>query len=593
MEKKEMLKKNPDMDKDPKKDKKPMDMHDPTGRNHLGDPLPSRNQNVGKTPQMHTAAGAPVPSNQDTASAGERGPLVIEDMWMFEKLAHFHREVIPERRMHAKGGGAFGTFTCTHDITKYTKAKIFSEVGKKTEMFARFSTVAGERGAADAERDIRGFALKFYTEEGNWDLAGNNTPVFFFRDPKKFIDLNHAVKRDPHNNMRSPNTNWDFWSSLPEALLQVTITMSDRGLPTSFRYMHGFGSHTYSLINAQNERVWVKFHFRSQQGIQNWTDQEAEMVVGKDRESSQRDLFTHIEKGNFPKWKMYIQVMTEEQAREMKNNPFDLTKMWLKKDYPLIPVGEFELNRNPDNYFQDVEQAAFSPANIVPGIGISPDRMLQARAFAYADAQRYRLGVNFTQIPVNSPKGVKDLHSFHRDGMMRVDGNNGKELHYEPNSYGDWRDTPEHLTPMQDGGKVGTYDFREDDNDYFTQPGMLFRAMTLEQQLVLAENTARNMGDSTLQIKHRHIRNCYCADKKYGEMVAEALGIDLKDVDLSEPDYSSREAWLKTNNAHPELNKPTTPAEPKSAMDLPPEGRDTNVEDPTMLTPWEDDPYLL
>lgn len=565
---------------------------DPMEKNGLGEHLPSRNDHVGNRTGMTTAAGAPVGSNEDSTTAGKRGPVALQDVWMMEKLANFNREVIPERRMHAKGSGAFGVFTVTHDITKYTKAKIFSEIGKKTEMFARFSTVAGERGAADAERDIRGFALKFYTEEGNWDMVGNNTPVFFFRDPKKFIDLNHAVKRDPRTNMRSPNTNWDFWTSLPEALLQVTVVMSDRGIPASFRYMHGFSSHAYSLINEKDERVWVKFYFRSQQGILNFTDQEAETVVGKDRESSQRDLYEAIEKGMFPKWKMYIQVMTEEQARQMKNNPFDLTKMWLKKDFPLIPVGEFELNRNPDNYFAEVEQAAFSPGNLVPGIGLSPDRMLQARTFFYGDAQRYRLGVNHTQIPVNSPKGVECPHNFSRDGMMRVDGNLGSENHYSPNSYGNWHDHPEHILPMEEGGPVGTYDFREDDNDYFTQPGMLFRAMTPEQQLVLAENTGRNLGDSTLQIRHRHIRHCYMADPKYGEMVAAAMGIDLKDVDLEHVDYSSRDAWIEQRKRDADKDTPYSHM-PESAMNLPPEGRDTNAKNPKELVDWETDPYLL
>ncbi len=391
--------------------------------------------------KLTTATGMPVPDNQNSKTAGPRGPLLAEDFWLMEKLAQFNREVIPERRMHAKGSGAHGTFKVTHDITKYTKAKIFSEIGKETEMFARFSTVAGERGAADDERDIRGFALKFYTEEGNWDLVGNNTPVFFFRDAMQFPDLNHAIKRDPRTNMRSPNNNWDFWSLLPEALHQVTIIMSERGIPKTLRHMHGFGSHAFSMINEQNERTWVKFHMRSQQGIENLTDEEAAEIVGADRENNQRDLYENIEEGNFPKWKMFIQVMTEEEAENMPYNPFDLTKVWYKGDFPLIEVGEFELNRNPDNYFQDVEQAAFSPASIVPGIGFSPDKMLQARLFSYADAQRYRLGVNHHQIPVNAPKCP--VNSFHRDGQMRTDGNRGSKLHYEPNSYGEWEEQPE------------------------------------------------------------------------------------------------------------------------------------------------------
>ncbi|NLM86885.1 MAG: catalase [Clostridiales bacterium] len=532
-------------------------MNNPMDKNGLEYRSLSRNDVIGEHPQLKTAAGAPVENNQDAMLAGPRGPMALQDVWFLEKMAHFDREVIPERRMHAKGSGAFGTFTVTHDISQYTKAKVFSEIGKKTEMFARFSTVAGERGAADAERDIRGFALKFYTEDGNWDMVGNNTPVFFFRDPLKFIDLNHAVKRDPRTNMRSPNTNWDFWSSLPEALQQVTILMGDRGIPSSYRHMHGSSSHAYSLINEKNERVWVKFHFRSQQGIINLTDQEAEAVVGMDRESHQRDLYEAIEQGQFPKWAMFVQIMTEEQANAMKNNPFDLTKQWPKAEYPFIPVGVFELNRNPDNYFADVEQAAFTPANVVPGISFSPDRMLQGRLFSYGDAHRYRLGVNHHQIPVNSPKGVKHPHSFHRDGQMRVDGNLGSEIHVEPNSYGNWVETPDNYQPRQAGGDVYRYDFREDDHDYYTQPGIIFRGMTRDQQQVLFENTARNMADSTLQIKHRHINNCYLADPDYGRGVARALNINIDEVDLNLPKRDSREGNYKANHAHPELNVPS------------------------------------
>ncbi len=565
------------------KEKDYTSMKNPMDKNNFGDPIPSRNQNIGKHPEIKTAAGAPVTDNQDAMTSGKRGPMSLQDTWFLEKMAHFDREVIPERRMHAKGSGAFGTFTVTHDITKYTKADIFSKVGKKTEMIARFSTVAGERGAADAERDIRGFAMKFYTEEGNWDLVGNNTPVFFFRDPMKFIDLNHAVKRDPRTNMRSPNTNWDFWTSLPEALLQVTIIMGDRGIPSSYRHMHGFSSHAYSFINHKNERVWVKFHFRSQQGIKNLTDQEASKVVGMDRESHQRDLYEAIEKKIYPKWKVYVQIMTEEQADAMENNPFDLTKMWYKKDFPLMPVGDFELNRNPDNYFADIEQAAFNPANTVPGISFSPDRMLQGRLFSYGDAQRYRLGVNHHQIPVNSPKGVKHPHSFHRDGQMRVDGNLGSELHYEPNSYGNWTDSPKDNLPTEKGGDVDRYDFREDDSDYFTQPGLLYRAMTEDQRKVLFDNTARNMGDSTLQIKHRHIYHCYQADPEYGKGVAKALNISIDDVDLELPKRDSHENQIKANNMHPELNKPTTPAD--SGVEI-----NTNTKD--YIKP-EEDPWLL
>jgi len=479
-----------------------------------------------KNKKLTTNAGAPVPDNQNVMTAGKRGPMLLQDVWYLEKLAQFDREVIPERRMHAKGSGAFGTFTVTQDITRFTKANVFSKIGKKTELFVRFSTVAGERGAADAERDIRGFAVKMYTDEGNWDLVGNNTPVFFLRDPLKFPDLNHAVKRDPHTNMRSARNNWDFWTNLPEALHQVTITMSDRGIPASYRHMHGFGSHTFSMINARGERNWVKFHWVCQQGIKNLTDSEAEVLVGKDRESHQRDLMQAIEKGDFPRWKMFIQVMTEAQAAALPYNPFDLTKVWFKKDFPLIEVGVMELNRNPENYFAEVEQAAFNPANVVPGIGFSPDKMLQGRLFSYGDAQRYRLGVNHHLIPVNSAK--VPTHSYHRDGLMRVDGNHGSTLGYEPNSYGEWEQQADFAEPpLHLEGAADHWDFREDDDDYYTQPGKLFNLMNSNQKQVLFDNTARAMGDAPEMVKIRHIGNCLKADPNYGQGVAKALGIPL------------------------------------------------------------------
>lgn len=473
--------------------------------------------------------GAPVPDNQNSMTAGPRGPMLLQDVWYLEKLAHFDREVIPERRMHAKGSGAFGNFTVTHDITRYTKAKIFSQTGKKTDLFVRFSTVAGERGAADAERDIRGFAMKFYTEEGNWDLVGNNTPVFFLKDPMKFPDLNHAVKRDPKTNMRSAKNNWDFWTLLPEALHQVTITMSERGIPLSYRHMNGYGSHTYSMINANNERFWVKFHFKTRQGIKNLSDQEAEILVGKDRESHQRDLLESIERGDFPKWDLKIQVVPEKDAAKFPFNPFDLTKVWPHKDYPLIDVGVMELNRNPENYFADVEQAAFNPANIVPGIGFSPDKMLQGRLFSYGDAQRYRLGVNHNLIPVNAARCP--VHGYHRDGAMRVDGNYGSTPGYEPNSYGAWQEQPEFKEPpLSLEGAADHWNHREDSDDYYSQPGNLFRMMSAAQKQVLFDNTARCMGDAPEEIKIRHIGNCRKADPAYGEGVAKALGICMTKV---------------------------------------------------------------
>lgn len=486
---------------------------------------------IQKCPVTHltTDFGAPVADNQNSLTAGARGPLLAQDVWLNEKLANFVREVIPERRMHAKGSGAFGTFTVTHDITAYTRAKIFSQVGKKTELFARFTTVAGERGAADAERDIRGFALKFYTEEGNWDMVGNNTPVFFLRDARKFPDLNKAVKRDPRTNMRSATYNWDFWTLLPEAFHQVTIVMSDRGIPASYRHMHGFGSHTYSFINDKNERFWVKFHFRTQQGIKNLTDAEAEELIGKDRESHQRDLYEAIERGDFPKWTMYVQIMPELDAEKVPYHPFDLTKVWPFGDYPLIEVGEFELNRNPENFFMDVEQSAFSPSNLVPGIGVSPDRMLQARLFNYPDAQRYRLGVNYQQIPVNAARCP--VHSNHRDGYGRVDGNYGSNLHYEPNSFAQWQEQPEYREPpLKIQGDADFWDYRQDDDDYFSQPRALFKLMNAEQKQALFDNTARAMGDAPDFIKYRHIRNCHRCDPAYAEGVAKALGLTVADA---------------------------------------------------------------
>lgn len=473
--------------------------------------------------QLTHASGAPVVDNINSETAGARGPVLLQDIWLLEKLAHFDREVIPERRMHAKGSGAFGTFTVTNDVTRYTKARLFAAIGKRTEVFVRFSTVAGERGAADAERDIRGFAIKFYTEQGNWDLVGNNTPVFFLRDPLRFPDLNHAVKRDPRTNLRSARNNWDFWTLLPEALHQVTIVMGDRGLPDGYRHMHGFGSHTFSLVNERNERCWVKFHLRTLQGIRNLSDEQAERLVAKDRDSAQRDLFEAIERGHFPRWQLCIQVMTEQQARTSRSNPFDVTKVWPHAACPLVEVGVLELDRNPQNYFADVEQAAFTPANVVPGIGFSPDKMLQARLFSYGDAQRYRLGVNHHQIPVNAPKCP--FHSYHRDGQMRVDGNHGATIGYEPNSKGEWQEQPDYREPpLSIEGAADHWNHRVDD-DYFSQAGDLFRLMPVDEQQRLFENTARSIGGASVDVQRRHIAHCTAADPAYGAGVAKALGI--------------------------------------------------------------------
>ncbi|MEG1529192.1 MAG: catalase [Clostridia bacterium] len=476
--------------------------------------------------KLTNEVGAPIADNENSITAGERGPVVMQDVWLMEKMAHFNREVIPERRMHAKGSGAYGTFTVTDDITKYTKAKLFSAVGKKTDLFVRFSTVAGERGAADAERDIRGFACKFYTEEGNWDLVGNNTPVFFIRDVHNFSDLNRAVKRDPKTNMRSAQNNWDFWTLLPECFHQITIVMSDRGIPASYRNMHVFGEHTFSFYNAENKRVWVKFHFKTQQGIKNLTDAEAAAVIANDRESHQRDLFEAIQRGDFPKWTMYVQIMTEEQAKKHYENPFDITKVWRHAEYPLIRVGELELNRNPENYFAEVEQSAFTPAHVVPGIGFSPDKFLQGRLFAYGDAQRYRLGVNANLIPVNRAKC--EVNEYHRDGAMRVDGNYGATVGYTPNSQGEWAAQPDVMEPPLDlCGAMYNYDPKNDPtDDNFRQGGELFRLMTEEKRALLIENTANNIASVTDNIKYRHAAHCYRADREYGDRIVKAMGID-------------------------------------------------------------------
>lgn len=475
-----------------------------------------------KKKQLTTSAGIPVGDNQNSLTAGPRGPLLIQDWQLFEKHAHFNRERIPERIVHAKGSGAYGTLTITKDITKYSKAKIFSKVGKKTECFLRFSTVAGERGAADAERDVRGFAIKFYTDEGNWDLVGNNTPVFFVRDPYKFSDFIHTQKRDPKTNLRSNTAMWDFWSLSPESLHQVTILFSDRGLPKTLRHMNGYGSHTYSLINAKNERFWVKFHFKTMQGIQCLTDKESAELIGKDRESHQRDLFYSIKKGNYPKWRMMIQVMTEKQAEKTSYNPFDLTKVWPHGEFPLMEVGILELNKNPENYFQDVEQSAFSPANVVPGISHSPDKMLQFRIFSYADAHRYRLGVNYENLPVNKPR--VPVNTYHRDGHMRFDGNYGGAVNYEPNSFdGPVENSLFKEPPLKISGDVDRHDHRKGNDDY-TQAGNLYRLLPANEKDRLHKAIAGAMAGVPKEIIERQLGHFAKADKAYAAGVKKALG---------------------------------------------------------------------
>ena len=474
-------------------------------------------------PTLTTSAGAPIADNQNSMTAGPRGPVLIQDYQLLEKLAHQNRERIPERTVHAKGWGAFGTFTVTHDITRYTKASILAGVGKRTEMLARFSNVAGEAGAADAERDVRGFALKFYTEEGNWDLVGNNTPVFFVRDPYKFPDFIHTQKRHPKTNMRSTTAMWDFWSLSPESLHQVTILMSDRGLPADVRHMNGYGSHTFSFINSRNERFWVKFHFKTMQGHKHWTNAQAEQVVGKTRESTQADLYGSIEKGDYPRWRLFVQVMPETDADKTPYNPFDLTKVWPHGDYPLIEVGVMELNRNPENYFAEIEQAAFSPSNIVPGIGFSPDKMLQARIFSYADAHRHRLGTHYEALPVNAPKCP--VHNYNKDGQMHFSPNNpNPDAYYEPNSFGGPVENASLAEPpLKVTGDADRFDHRNGNDDY-SQPRALFSLFDKRQKSRLFSNIAEAMQGVPDFILERQIALFERVSPEYADGVRAALG---------------------------------------------------------------------
>ncbi|RAZ53000.1 catalase [Campylobacter hyointestinalis] len=471
---------------------------------------------------LNTASGNPIADNQNSLTAGARGPVLLQDYQLIEKLAFQNRERIPERTVHAKGSGAYGELEITEDISKFTKASVLQK-GEKTKLFIRFSTVAGEAGAADAERDVRGFAIKFYTKEGNWDLVGNNTPTFFIKDGMKFPDFIHTQKRDPKTHLRSNNAAWDFWTLNPETLHQVTILMSDRGIPASYRHMHGFGSHTYSLINDKGERFWVKFHFKTRQGIKNLTNEEAAKIIAKDRESHQRDLYEAIDKGDFPKWDFKIQIMSEEQASNAKFNPFDLTKIWPHADYPLIPVGVMTLNKNPENYFNEVEQAAFSPSNIVPGIGYSPDRMLQARIFSYPDAQRYRIGVHYQQLAVNKP--VVEVNNYYVGGAMN-NGSYKQEPHayYEPNSFGGPVESAKFAEPdLAIGDVAQKFNHREYYADYYTDPRALYKILPADEKDRLYSNIAESMEGVKDEIIQRAISHFEQIDPEYAKGVKAAL----------------------------------------------------------------------
>ncbi len=480
--------------------------------------------------RLTTTAGAPIADNQNSLSAGPRGPVLLQDYQLLEKLAHQNRERIPERVVHAKGWGAFGTFTVTHDISKYTRARIFSQVGKATEMVARFSTVAGEQGAADAERDVRGFSLKFYTEEGNWDLVGNNTPVFFVRDPMKFPDFIRTQKRHPATNMRSPTAMWDFWSLSPESLHQVTILMSDRGIPKSPMHMNGYGSHTYAFWNDAGERYWVKFHFKTVQGHVHYTNAEAETLIGKTRESYQEELYGAIDRGEFPKWRMQVQIMPEMDADKTTSNPFDLTKVWPHAEYPVYDVGILELNRNAANYFTDIENAAYSPSNIVPGIGFSPDKMLQARIFSYADAHRHRLGTHYEALPVNAPK--VEVHHYNKDGAMRFFRNDSgnPDAYYEPNSFDGPKEDPSVMEPpLRISGNAERYNHRIGNDDY-SQPRALFNLFDDAQKARLFSNYAAAMGGVPDFILERQFALLDLVHPDYGRGVRDAVARSRDDA---------------------------------------------------------------
>jgi catalase len=474
---------------------------------------------------LTTGNGAPVGDNQNSMTAGLRGPTLIQDVHLLEKLAHFNRERVPERVVHAKGAGAHGYFEVTNDMSKYTKAKLFNGVGKRTPMFIRFSTVAGELGSADTVRDPRGFAVKFYTEEGNYDLVGNNTPIFFIRDAIKFPDFIHTQKRDPKTHLKNPTAVWDFWSLSPESLHQVTYLMGDRGLPATLRHMNGYGSHTFKWVDADGAAVWVKYHFKSEQGVKNMSPELAGKLAGDNPDYHTEDLFNAIDKGDFPAWRLHVQIMPFEDAETYRFDPFDVTKVWSHKDYPLIEVGRMVLNRNPENYFAEVEQATFSPGTMVPGVEASPDKMLQGRLFAYSDAHRYRVGPNHNLMPINRPK--VEVNNYQRDGAMRSDNNGGGSVYYEPNSFSGPKEEPQYKqTAFQVTGVAEQAAY--DHNDHYTQAGDLYRLLSEEERARLIETVVGAMKPVERDdIKLRQIQHFYKADPEYGEKVAKGLNLAI------------------------------------------------------------------
>ena len=479
--------------------------------------------------KLTTSSGSPVDDDQNSITVGPTGPVLIQDVHLIDKLAHFNRERIPERIVHAKGAGAYGYFEVTHDLTNYTKAKFLSEVGKRTDLVVRFSTVGGEKGSADAERDPRGFAVKFYTEDGNYDFVGNNTPVFFIRDPIKFPDFIHTQKRNPVTNVKDPDMFWDFLSLTPESVHQVTILFSDRGTPKTLRHMNGYSGHTFMWYNEKDEYVWVKIHFKTAQGIQNLTRQEAGVLKSEDPDHATRDLFEAIERGDYPAWNVYVQIMKPEDAEDYRFNVFDVTKVWPQGEYPLIPLGRMVLDRNPTNYFNDVEQAAFSPGNLVPGIAPSPDKMLQGRLFAYHDAHRYRLGANYQQLPVNAPKGM--VANYQRDGFMRRDSGHEGSPNYYPNTFGGPEPGPSAKWPSVNvSGDAGRHAYIHPNSD-FVQPRALYeRVMTDVDRDHLIGNIVDHLGGAKKEIQLRQTALFYKVHEEYGKRVAEGLGLDVAEV---------------------------------------------------------------
>jgi catalase len=479
-------------------------------------------------PATTTDAGIPVTSDEFSLTAGAAGPLLLQDTYLNEKLAHFVRERVPDRVYHVKGGGAFGYFEVTSDVSQWTKADFLSQVGKRTPLFVRFSIVAAEEGAPDSDRDVRGFAIKFYTDEGNYDIVGNNTPVFFVRDPMKFPDFIHSQERMPDTGIRSNNMQWDFWSLSPESAHQVTMLMSDRGTPRSWRHMHGYASSTYLWENAAGEKFWVKYHFKTEQGIQNMTDAESKAMRAEDLDCHRRDLWKSVARKDYPSWRLEMQIMPFEDAATYRFNPFDITKVWPQRDYPPIPVGRMVLDRNPENFFTQVTQVSFEVSNMVPGIGPSPDRMVLGRMFAYGDSARYRIGPNYDQLPVNRP--VSEVHNYNKDGPMRLLGNGGPQPVYAPNSYGGPRaDSRRYNNPgwFVDAGEImrSAYLAHSDDDD-FVQPGILYReVMSPADRDHLVSNIVSHLGDGVERfIQERTIKDYLTkVDADLGARVARDL----------------------------------------------------------------------